>query len=126
MISSSKKIVAVLTDLMFTVKIQDAARRTGLEVVFVKTQQEALALAKEHPAVVILDLNHASAQPLETIRAIKGAAETSNVKLVGFVSHVQIDLRQAAQDSGCDVVVARSTFSDKLPEILREYGKTAG
>jgi DNA-binding response OmpR family regulator len=61
------KIVAVLNDLMFTVKIQEAARRAGLDVVFVKTAEHALEHAKEKPAAVILDLNNSSGDALELI-----------------------------------------------------------
>ena len=116
-----KKIVAVLNDLMFTVKIQEAAKRAGLETVFVKSQQHALAQAKEKPAVIILDLNYTEAAPLETIEKLKADEESSKVSLLGYVSHVQADLKQAAQDKGCDTVIARSAFSQNLPRILSRY-----
>jgi hypothetical protein len=38
--------------------------------------------------------------------------------MLGFVSHVQEDLKQAALAAGFDRVVARSTFSDKARELL--------
>ncbi len=116
--SDGKQVLAVLSDLMFTVKIQDAAKRAGLKAVFVQTQGDALAKAKEGPAAIILDLNCAAAMPLETIAALKAEEATRGIELIGFVSHVQTDLRQAAQEQGCDVVVARSAFSQNLPELL--------
>ena len=119
--SNNQKIVAVLNDLMFTVKIQEAAKRAGLEPVFVKTQQHALSQAKEKPAVIILDLNYAEAAPLETIEKIKADGESSSVALVGYVSHVQADLKRAAEERGCDTVIARSVFSQNLPRILSRY-----
>jgi PleD family two-component response regulator len=119
--ANKKKIVAVLNDLMFTVKIQEAAKRAGLETVFVKSQQHALDQAKENPAVIILDLNYADAAPLETIEKIRANGESSNVALLGYVSHVQGDLKQAAQEKGCDTVIARSAFSQNLPRILSRY-----
>jgi PleD family two-component response regulator len=119
--TGKKKIVAVLNDLMFTVKIQEAARRVGLEPVFVKSQQHALEQAKEHPAVIILDLNYAEAAPLETIEKLKAGDESSKVSLLGYVSHVQADLKHAAHEKGCDSVIARSAFSQNLPRILSRY-----
>ncbi len=116
-----KKIVAVLTDLMFTVKIQEAAKRAGLEPVFVKSQEDALEQARQNPALIILDLNHSAVEPLDTIAKLKNNEQTRQVKLVGYVSHVQGDLKQAAQEGGCDVVIARSAFSQNLPTILRRY-----
>ena len=121
MTSHTKKVVAVLNDLFFTVKIQEAAKRVGLEAVFVKSQQDALAQAREHPAMIILDLNHADIKPLETIEKLKTNNETSGVSVLGYVSHVQADLKSAAQERGCDVVLARSAFSQNLANILRRY-----
>ena len=121
MASAAKKIVGVLSDLMFMVKIQEAAKRTGVECAFVKTQAEALAQASEGPALVILDLNYAAVSPLELIQALKSNEATRGINLLGYVSHVQIDLRRAAEEKGCDVVVARSAFSQSLPELLQRF-----
>jgi PleD family two-component response regulator len=112
----TKKVVAVLSDLMFTVKIQDAAKRAGIEAVFVTSQEKALAQARENPALVILDLNYAAVRPLELIVALK----QEGAHLLGFVSHVEAELIQAARNNGCDRVMARSAFSQNLPAILAE------
>ncbi|HWF46164.1 MAG TPA: response regulator [Bryobacteraceae bacterium] len=123
MTNQKKKVVAVLSDLMFTVKIQEAAKRAGFEVVFVKSREDAVEQAKKNPAVIILDLNMTGADPLEVIRTLKADRETSGVSLLGYVSHVQVDLKHAAQETGCDMVIARSAFSQNLPTILRRYAE---
>jgi CheY-like chemotaxis protein len=115
-----KKVVAVLSDLMFTVKIQDAAKRAGTDVVFVTSQQNAIAQARENPVLIVLDLNDAAIDPLDLIRKLKQEETTAKIQLLGFVSHVQTDLIQAARDNGCDRVMARSAFSQNLPAILAE------
>jgi CheY-like chemotaxis protein len=114
-----KKIVAVLSDLMFTVKIQDAAKRADLDIVFVKTMENALAQAQQQPAAFLLDLNDAGARTLELIASLKSNPETNGIKLIGFVSHVQADVIQAAREKGCDTVMARSAFSQNLTAILQ-------
>lgn len=116
-----KRIVAVLTDLMFLVKIQEAAKQTGFAVTAVKCRQDALKHARNNPAAIILDLNFASSQPLELIGELKSDPELRKIPLLGFVSHVHADLIQAAREKGCDTVVARSAFSQDLPAILRRY-----
>ena len=121
MANQGKKIVAVLHDLMFQVKIEQAAKGVGFEPVFVQSQPEALARAQENPAVIILDLNDRGIEPIETIAKLKGDLETSRIKLLGFVSHIQADLQKAARDQGCDLVIARSAFSQKLPAILEQF-----
>jgi CheY-like chemotaxis protein len=116
----TKKVVAVLSDLMFTVKIQEAAKRAGLEAVFVTSRENAFARAREHPLLLILDLNYAAVEPLELIRGLKQEEETAKIPLLGFVSHVETDLIQAARNNGCDKVMARSAFSQNLAAILSE------
>jgi hypothetical protein len=44
--------------------------------------------------------------------------------IVGFVSHVQGDLKVKALDAGCDAVMPRSAFSQNLPQLLRRHGAT--
>jgi CheY-like chemotaxis protein len=123
--NQKKKIVALLSDLMFTVKIQEAAKRAGLDAIFVKTSEEAIERAKEQPEVIILDLNTNSVEPLGVIEKLKGDDETRKINLLGYVSHVQADLKHAAQEKGCDIVMARSAFSQNLPLILKRYAEPA-
>jgi CheY-like chemotaxis protein len=123
--ANGKKVVAVLNDLFFRVKIQETAKRAGLEITFVQSQGEALIQAKGQPAVIILDLNDAKTEPLNTIEKLKGDDETRNVPLLGYVSHVQTGLIKAAQDKGCDLVIARSAFVQNLPKLLSRYSGEA-
>ncbi len=118
-----KRIVAVVSDLMFTVKIQEAAKRAGVEAVFVKSESEALSQAKQNPALIVLDLHNSVLDPLELIAKLKADETTSKVTVLGYVSHVQTDLKQAAEEKGCDVVMPRSAFSHNLPGILRRYAE---
>ena len=119
-----KKILAVLDDLMFTVKINDLARRAGMPVEFLKSELYVLHKAKERPVLIIVDLNTHSVNPIKLIEALKGAPETKTISLLAFVSHVQAELKQKAQEAGCDMVLARSAFSTNLPGILKRHGGT--
>jgi CheY-like chemotaxis protein len=119
----SKKIVAVLSDLMFTVKIQEAAKRAGVEVTFIKDSPSALRKAKEQPALIILDLNADSIAPLQLIEELKTDPDTRGIPLLGYLSHVQADLKMAAQQRGCDFVIARSAFSHNLLDLLERHAK---
>jgi CheY-like chemotaxis protein len=118
-----KKVVAVLSDLMFTVKIQEAARRAEVEPVFVKSEDEALAEARQNPAVIIIDLNNSALNALDVVTKLKRDEVTRNVSLLGYVSHVQTDVKQAAEERGCDLVMPRSAFSHNLAAILKRYAE---
>ena len=45
-----------------------------------------------------------------------------STSIVGFVSHVQGDLKVKALDAGCDAVMPRSAFSQNLGQLLRRHG----
>lgn len=123
MLHATKKIVAVLDDLFFTVKIMDAAKRVGLEIAFVKEEAQVLDLAKELPTLIIFDLNTKAVNALKLIQKIKHTPETKHVSCIGFVSHVQVDLKNKAQAAGADMVMPRSTFSANLPVILKRHAE---
>ena len=119
----SRVVVAVLNDLMFTVKIQEAARRAGVGAVFVKTRSEVMDRAEENPSAIILDLNYTDVTPLELISALKGNEKTRNIPLLGYVAHVQVEIKQAALRHGCNMVVARSAFVQNLQEFLQRVSR---
>ena len=108
-----------MNDLFFSVKILDAGKQAGIAVEIVKDREIVLAKASG-AAVLIFDLNYAAIDPLDLIRTIKSRSEAAAPMLVGFVSHVQTDLITQARESGCDLVVARSAFTQRLPAILSE------
>ncbi len=119
--NEKKKILAVLEDLMFTVKINDLAKRAGLEAEFVKSEKDAIEKAKDGPLLVILDLNATCVKPVHLIERLKKDKDTQRVSLIGFVSHVHGELKQQAHDAGCDIVLARSAFSTNLPMLLKRH-----
>ena len=120
----SKKVLAVLEDLFFTVKINEAAKRAGLAITFVKSEHDALEQAKLHPALIIMDINFQGIDPLSLIRKLKADEHTKGIHLLGYLSHVQGELKQQAQAAGCDMVLARSAFSQNLPQILKRHSNS--
>ncbi len=117
-----KKILAVVEDLLFTVKISDAAKRAGLEVEFVKSERDVIEKAtQEKPLLIILDLNFSAVEPLKLISKVKGDGEMKQISVIGYLSHVQGELKQQAQDAGANMVMARSAFSQNLQQILKRH-----
>lgn len=120
-VPDNRRILALVGDLMFTVKITEAAKRNGMQVEYVKTDEEFLEKVKQKPRLVIMDLNIHTAQPVELIQTLKGNAETKQVSVLGYVSHIQGDLKLKAQDAGADLVLARSAFTQNLPQLLKRH-----
>ena len=112
-------ILCVVDDLMFSVKISTAARAVGAETYFERNPEMVLARIREkRPALVIFDLNGTRLRPLETIAAMKSDPGLQAIPTLGYVSHVQTDVINAARTAGIDEVLARSAFSIDWVEIL--------
>ena len=123
---TNQTILAVVSDLMFMVKIQDAAKRLGIPILFAKTEEDALVKVKLSPTLIVVDLNTSLLNAVEFIAKVKSDRELSDIGMIGFVSHVQTELIKAAKQQGCDEVVARSAFFQNLPEILARPRKNSG
>ncbi|MGE3178698.1 MAG: two-component system response regulator [Vicinamibacterales bacterium] len=112
-------VLAILDDLLFTSKIRSAAAGAGVPVSFARSRDAALAAIREHhPALVVLDLNNPRTDPLGIVAAIAGDPDLRGIRTVGFVSHVQTELIEAARTAGITDVLARSAFSAQLPDLL--------
>ena len=120
----ASRIFGFVDDLFFQAKIQETARKLNVKVEFVKTEQDLTERIKlngeEKPSLIIFDLNHVSAKPLSLIPKLKSKLKKTSV--IGFLSHVQGDLKQKAHEVGCDMVLPRSAFSQNLPQLLRRHG----
>jgi CheY-like chemotaxis protein len=113
-------IIAVLDDLMFTSKIKTTAGQLGVAVTFARSADAALGeMRKATPSLVILDLNNARTNPLGIVSSMKQDPVLASIPTVGYASHVQTDVINAARQAGVGEVMARSAFTQQLPEILR-------
>jgi PleD family two-component response regulator len=118
-----KKILAVMDDLFFTVKVHDAAKKAQMEVEFLRSGADVIEKAKERPALIIFDLNFSKVRPLDLIRSLKSSPELKGISLIGYLSHLQADLKVKAQDAGANMVLARSAFSRNLTQILKRHAE---
>ena len=119
------RIFAFIDDLFVSAKIQEVARKLNVKVEFVKTEKDLAermsSNGEEKPSLIIFDLNNANAKPLTLIPKLKSKLKRGT-SIIGFLSHVQGDLKLKAQDAGCDMVLPRSAFSQNLPQLLRRHG----
>jgi hypothetical protein len=120
------RIYCFVDDMFFLAKIQETARKAGVKVVFLKaeTAETLLEMADDspdQPALIIFDMNNLSAKPITLIPKLRTKFKR-RVSLVGFLSHIQGDLKAKAVEAGCDTVMPRSAFSQALPGLMRRYG----
>ncbi len=102
-------------------KVLETAKQLGLEFKVAMAIEPFLELARSQPKLALVDLN-ARAGAVEAITRIRAAgdASTKNLRVIGFLSHVQCDLAAQAQAAGCDEVLPRSTFTQNLAAILSQ------
>jgi hypothetical protein len=98
-----KQVVAYVPDLMDRSRVMAAG-----SVSFVRTPGELVA-ASAGADLVLVDL----ARPgvLEVLASLEAPT-------VGFASHVDRDLIEAARLAGCGQVLVRSAFFSRLPQLL--------
>lgn len=109
------KVVALMDDLFFQMKVAETAKQLGLELRVAANGDALLGLMEPSPNLVIVDLN-ARSQPLAAIARLRAAQK--DLRVVGFLSHVQRDLAAQAQAAGCSEVMPRSAFTQNLAAIL--------
>jgi hypothetical protein len=93
---------------------------------FVKCEKETVARLTdapegERPTLVVFDLNNLNAKPMTLIPKFKAKLKKAT-SIIGFLNHLQGDLKMKAIEAGCDTVMPRSAFSQSLPNLLRRYG----
>jgi DNA-binding NarL/FixJ family response regulator len=110
------QVVALVDDLFFQAKMLETAKRLGVELLVCATPEALVAQAASNATrLAIVDLN-ARSKPLEAI--VRMQATVPGVPVVAFLSHVQVELAEAARAAGCREVVPRSQFTRNLATIL--------
>lgn len=114
-------VLVVMADLFFSATIIDIAKKLGMTVQLLNDRETVLKQIKAEPLAVIFDLNYGAADPIGLIQQIRANPETQGIRTIGFVSHVQVELKSRAEKAGCDVVLPRSAFVQKLPGLLSRF-----
>ena len=124
---AARRIFCFIEDLFFLAKIQETARKLGVKVEFVKGgDKDSVARLidlpeAERPKLVVFDLNNLNAKPISLIPKLKTKLKKAT-SMIGFLNHLQGELKAKAIEAGCDTVMPRSAFSQTLPNLLRRYG----
>ena len=102
------KICVLVTDLFFKAKILQTAKLVEREVFFAESLDEVSEVD-----LVIMDLEKFGAN---TVLQLK--KQWPNAKIVGYLSHIQVDLKKKALKNGCNLVLVKSDFSKQLKDLL--------
>jgi DNA-binding NarL/FixJ family response regulator len=107
--------------MLFSSRITGTALALGLKINVAKSVTDLTSQARERmPTCIIIDLSHPGLQLPVLIRDLHDAG-TPMPRLVAYGSHVDAATLRAAREAGCDVVLPRSQFVEKLPQELGSW-----
>lgn len=115
----AERVLIAVPDLLFRSKLRDAARDAGMDTSSTSSPGVVLERAREtRPDIVVVDLGDERIEPFDLIRKLKAEPSLSATRVVGFFSHVRIDIRDAAKAAGCDVILPRSAIVSALSGLI--------
>ncbi|HEY1594802.1 MAG TPA: hypothetical protein VGF74_05375 [Thermoleophilaceae bacterium] len=109
------RVVAFIPDLLFGSNVTGALQAGGHEPVLV-TRGDELASALVGADVLVVDLTAEVPARLEVVRPVlrgEGAPPS-----LAFFSHVETDVRVAAEEAGFDLVVPRSRMARAAADLV--------
>lgn len=110
---------ALLDDLFFRSRIEATAEAAGVRLLVSRTLEELLTeIHASGAGGVLVDLGMGTGEAADAIRALKRRADPPVI--VAWGSHVDAEALAAARAAGADRVLARSAFTRRLPDLLRE------
>jgi len=104
------RVVAFIPDLLFGSNVLGALRAAGHDVALVG-DGEALKRELEGADVLVVDLTVDAASRI-------GLERPPTVRTLAFYSHVEADVRVAAEAAGFDLVVPRSRMAREGPALV--------
>lgn len=115
-----KTIIVAVHDAFFLAKITDAAQALHYQLFPAHSEREIVDIAQQHkPSFIIIDLVNKQLNPLACVEKLKKDPALKEIKIIGYLPHVQIALHEAALKVGCDLVLPRSAFVNVLPKLLQ-------
>jgi acetylornithine deacetylase/succinyl-diaminopimelate desuccinylase-like protein len=125
------RVVALIPDLLFGSRIQGALTAAGNEVELIgdETRLRARLADPEKPVadVLVVDLTDARLDGAGIVAALAGEGELHGegagagraLRTLGFYSHVDVVVREQAEQTGFDLVVPRSRMAREGAELVR-------
>lgn len=139
-------ILGFVADLMFTTRIESVAHKLGFQIKWFASAEafgqdvvpegrgEALygrrgelfrTVTEMQPALLLFDLNNDTIPFANWIASLKSSPATRRIPVLCFGSHMDVDRMKSAKQAGADVVLARSKFTNALPQLLQKHARQA-
>jgi len=129
----SAVLLGLVSDLFFAAPIETAARALGFQVHWVdrgeaepppgRSASFIARVVELQPALIIVELSSEAIPWERWITALKSSPATRRIPVIAFGPHVNIELRERAEEVGCEAVLAKSRFLSDLPALIQKHAR---
>lgn len=115
-------VLVLSDDLIFASRVTGTAEASRLSAKVCRTADEVIEhVSQERPDCVILDLAHPGLAVVDLVSRLRTLEPTP--RIVAYGPHVDSAMLKAARQAGCDLVLTRSQFVERLPQELPAWAR---
>jgi hypothetical protein len=111
------RVVLLCPDLLFGSRVEGALRAAGHEVERVGAP-DGVPAALAGARVLVVDLTSEAAERTAAVARLREDGALDGTRVLGFYSHVEQDVRGAAEAAGFDRVVPRSRMARETAALV--------
>jgi signal transduction histidine kinase len=101
---------------------RNVLRARGYRVLEAETGEEAIEIARrEHPHLILMDLQLPGLDGLAATRRLKADPETSSIPIVALSAHAKDTDESRAREAGCAGYIAKPIRLSRFPQQVRSY-----
>ncbi|HEX9630552.1 MAG TPA: hypothetical protein VF961_11085 [Pyrinomonadaceae bacterium] len=114
-----RTVIAVIDDMFLASKVRATAKALGMMAIFPRGLDALRQIIMDStPDIIVVDLQHAKLDAISVGRELKTDQSLAGISVIGFFSHVEVELQRKAVQAGYDQVMPRSVFFGELANIL--------
>jgi CheY-like chemotaxis protein len=114
-----RTVIAVIDDMFLASKVRATAKALGMMAIFPRGLDALRQIIMDStPDIIVVDLQHAKLDAISLGRELKTDQSLAGIPVIGFFSHVEVELQRKAVQAGYDQVMPRSVFFGELANIL--------
>jgi DNA-binding NarL/FixJ family response regulator len=116
------RVLALVPDLLFGSRVQGSLLAAGHEVELIADEGALRSRLEQAPdtraAVLVVDLTNEDLDGSAIVESLAGDGALTQIRTLGFYSHVDAPMRARAEQAGFDLVVPRSRMAREGPALI--------
>jgi DNA-binding NarL/FixJ family response regulator len=121
--------LALVPDLLFGSRIQGGLTAAGHEVELIADERRLRERLSDPSApaanVLVVDLTNEDLDGAALLESLSGGEDLAGMRTLAFYSHVDVRVRERAEQAGFDAVVPRSRMAREGPQLIERLAATA-